>query len=493
MGGDPPRDRTLDLPDDCLAIVFHLLGAGDRKSCSLVCRRWLEVEAHSRRRLALDARSSLIEALPSLIDRFDAVSSLSLRCDRRSDSIGDDALELIARSWPSLTRIKLRACRRVTDLGMDVLADGCPSLRRLSCASCSFGAAGLDAILQGCPRLEDLSIKRLRGLSNPPHQVVRLAVASSALRSICLKELYNGQCFDPLIAGSPNLRILKIIRCTGVWDSLLEVIAVKVPHIAEIHLEKIQVSDQGLFALSSCLGLEVLRLVKTPECTDAGVIAIANKCRHLRKIHIDGWRMNRIGDYGLMAIAKGCPELQELVLIGVNPTVQSVELIASSCRDLERLALCGCETIGDAEVACIATKCTAMRKLCIKGCPVTDCGLEALAEGCPNLIKIKLKRCNGVTREGLDWLLAARGAPFVVIWDAIELQELDASTSENGMPESVNEEASSLTEQIMTLDLPSSSNDRSSLIKSRMRSILASAVRNLSSAGDDSHLREAGV
>ncbi|KAG6530830.1 F-box protein At1g47056-like [Zingiber officinale] len=441
MAGDPPRDFTLDLPDDCLEIVFHLLGADDRKFCSLVCRRWLKVEAHTRRRLTLDAQSSLSEALPSLIARFDAVSSLSLRCDRLSDSIGDDALDLIARSWPSLARIKLRSCRRVTDLGMSALAAGIPSLRRLSVTSCSFGTAGLDAVLQGCPCLENLSIKGLRGLSNLPHQVVRFAAASSALLSICLNELYNGQCFAPLIAASPNLRTLKIIRCSGEWDSLLKLIAEKVPQIVEIHLEKIQVSDQGLFALSSCPDLEVLRLVKTPECTDAGVIAIAEKCHRIRKIHIDGWRMNLIGDYGLMAIAKGCSELQELVLIGINPTVQSMEVIASSCRGLERLALCGCETIGDAEVACIATKCTAMRKLCIKGCPVTDRGLEALVEGCPNLMKIKLKRCNRVTRQGLDRLMSARGTPLAVSLDAMNLQESDVGMSENGMLESGSEEA----------------------------------------------------
>ncbi|RLM80296.1 F-box protein [Panicum miliaceum] len=53
------EDRTADLPEELLALVFGLLGSGDRKRCSLVCRRWHTVEAASRLHLALDARTLL--------------------------------------------------------------------------------------------------------------------------------------------------------------------------------------------------------------------------------------------------------------------------------------------------------------------------------------------------------------------------------------------------------------------------------------------------
>ncbi|KAK9949025.1 hypothetical protein M0R45_004573 [Rubus argutus] len=106
---------------------------------------------------------------------------------------------------------------------------------------------------------------------------------------------------------------------------------------------------------------------------------------------------NRIGDEGLIAIATDCPNIQELVLIGVNPTSLSLTAIASNCKRLERLALCGSGTIGDTEFACIAAKCVALKKLCIKGCPISNVGLETLAWGCPNLAKIKVKKCKGVS------------------------------------------------------------------------------------------------
>ncbi|KAM1091140.1 hypothetical protein ACFX2J_018468 [Malus domestica] len=45
-------DYTSDLPDECLASIFHFLCAGDRKRSSLVCHRCLRVDGQSRHRLS---------------------------------------------------------------------------------------------------------------------------------------------------------------------------------------------------------------------------------------------------------------------------------------------------------------------------------------------------------------------------------------------------------------------------------------------------------
>jgi hypothetical protein len=242
----------------------------------------------------------------------------------------------------------------------------------------------MNAVLDNCSALEELSVKRLRGITDgAAAEPIGPGVAASSLKTICLKELYNGHCFGPVITGAKNLRTLKLFRCSGDWDKLLRVMTDRASSLVEIHLERIQVSDHGLVAISSCLDLEILHLVKTPECTNVGLVSLAERCRLLRKLHIDGWKANRIGDEGLIAVSKGCPNLQELVLIGVNPTKPSLESLASNCKNLERLALCGSDTVGDVEISCIAAKCVALKKLCIKSCPVSDQGLEALAGRVP--------------------------------------------------------------------------------------------------------------
>ncbi|KAG8377463.1 hypothetical protein BUALT_Bualt08G0035600 [Buddleja alternifolia] len=424
------NDYTLNLPDECLACIFQSLSSGDRKRSSAVCRRWLRVEGQSRHRLSLNAQSELVSVIPRLLFRFDAITKLALKCDRRSVSIGDDALILISLKCRNLTRFKLRACRELTDEGMSIFAENCKSLQKFSCGSCGFGPKGINALLENCALLEELSVKRLRGITDRAKaEPIGPGKAASSLRVICLKDLYNGQCFGPLIIGSKNLKSLKLFRCSGDWDKLLEVIADKVEGLVEVHLERLQVSDAGLSAISNCANLEILHLVKTPECTNHGLMTIAEKCKLLRKLHIDGWKTNRISDDGLIAIANNCPNLQELVLIGVNPTRLSLEKLGTNCQNLERLALCGSETVGDAEISCIARKCIALKKLCIKSCPVSDHGMEALACGCPNLVKVKVKKCRGVTTEGADWLRASRDS-IAVNLDAIEPELPDTSVIE---------------------------------------------------------------
>ncbi|CAA0816262.1 F-box protein [Striga hermonthica] len=481
----PQIDYTSEIPDECLALIFQPLSSGDRKRCSLVCRRWLAVEGQSRQRLALNASAEVAEHLPAVFTRFDSVTKLALRCDRKSVSINDDALTLISLRCRNLTRLKLRGCREISDLGMLALATNCKYLRKFSCGSCMFGAKGMNALLENCSSLEELSIKRLRGLNDGyAAELIAPGVAASSLKSITLKELYNGQCFGPLIIGSKNLKSLKILRCLGDWDRLLETITRGKSSLAEIHLERLQVSDAGLFAISKCPDLEVFHLVKAPDCSNDGIMAIAENCRLLRKLHIDGWRTNRIGDEGLVAIAKNSTNLVELVLIGVNPSSVSLMAMASNCHKLERLALCGSESIGDPEIVCIAAKCSALKKLCIKGCRVTDTGIEAFAFGCPNLVKIKVKKCRGVTSEVAEWLRARRVTLSVNLdADEIEPEALNASTSDGSVQE-YGIEFPAVVSGPVNVDAPSTSNGARLPNKSRFSmfvgTLVACAFRRLS-------------
>ncbi|KAL2906348.1 F-box protein SKIP2, partial [Bienertia sinuspersici] len=506
--GGPP-DLISDIPDECLAHIFQSLSSGDRKRCSLVCKRWLVVEGQSRCRLSLNANFEISSQLPSLFSRFDSVTKLALRCDRRSVSISDDSLVLISLKCRNLTRLKLRGCRELSDTGIAAFAQNCKSLKKLSCGSCVFGAKGLNAVFEHCVLLEEISIKRLRGINNdgdsePVGEPIGPGLAAKSLKSICLKELYNGQLFGPLIVGSKNLKTLKLIRCLGEWDRVLEMMAGSNSNstntdgnydgLVEIHLERIQVTDFGLSAISSCSNLEILHLVKTPECTNLGIVSVAERCKLLRKVHIDGWRTNKIGDEGLSALGKNCANLQELVLIGINPTTSSLDVIASNCRNLERLALCSSETIGDVEMSCIASKCSALKKFCIKSCPISDNGLEALAWGCPNLVKIKVKKCRDVTREVVEWLREKRES-LIVNLDADEIEAVDASASEAGGAQEDGPDFPIVETDVTSGQAPGRSNGRGSLFRTKFsflfgRNIAACALRRWSTGSSNTNGNE---
>ncbi|XVE82842.1 hypothetical protein DITRI_Ditri16bG0038200 [Diplodiscus trichospermus] len=477
------RDYTADIPDECLAYIFQFLGPGDRSRCSLVCKRWLRVDGWSRHRLSLNAKSDIVASLPSLFTRFDSVTRLTLRCSRKSISLSDSALVTVSIRCQNLTRLKLRGCREISDEGMSAFAQNSKNLRKLSCGSCMFGAKALNAVLDYCKNLEELSVKRLRGIHDGA-ETIGPGAAASSLKMICLKELVNGQSFEPLLVGSKNLKTLKIIHCLGDWDGVLQLIGsqnrngkeylnfnnnnsnAKSHSLMEIHLERLQVSDIGLSAISKCTKIENLHIVKTPECSNYGLVCIAEHCKLLRKLHVDGWRTNRIGDEGLVAVAKHCLNLQELVLIGVNATHLSLEAFASNCSKLERLALCGSGTIGDTEIACIAAKCMALKKLCIKGCPISDIAIEALVSGCPSLMKIKVRKCRGVSTEAGEWLREQRGS-MVIDLDASEID----GGFEAGVSDGVHEigmEFPQAVGQVTSTDASASCNGRLALFRSKL-------------------------
>ncbi|XP_039160380.1 F-box protein SKIP2 [Eucalyptus grandis] len=401
-------DLTLGLPDECLASVFALLGSDDRGSCSLVCRRWHLVDARSRQRLALVARSEIAPSLPPLLRRFGSVSVLSLKCSRKLVSIGDEALARVAASLPSLKKLKLKGCVDVSDDGLRAFSlRRPPALEKVSLAACGFGARGIVSLLCNCPSLRDLTLKRLRKLdaqSTPlsidayydrdDDDAANDANASKKkkkrvdfqLERLCIKDLHNARLFIPLLCSSKPLKSLVVCRLTAI--------------------------------AGSCPDLDTLYLSRVTDCSDEGLSAIAGSCKKLRKLHIDAWTRfggRTIGEEGIAALAAKCSRLQELVLMGIPIKAPSLGLLASNCPCLERVALCNTDSVGDQEMEAIAAKFGAMKKLCIKNCPITARGIEAVVAGCAGLVKLKVKRCRGIGQESVSHLRGRRGGLVISV------------------------------------------------------------------------------
>lgn len=391
----PEQDLTLYLPDECLAWVFHKLPAVDRHRSSLVCKRWLSIESSSRDRLSLHSEAALEPHITRIMTRYEFITCLSLRCSRKELSIDNKALALIGRHCAYLSRLKLKSCKAISDDGLGEFAKLCgQSLKKFSCGSCGFASRGLNLLLENCPKLEDLSVKRLRKMAEDPQPILP---GASRLRRLCLKEIMSSHLFGTLITGSKNLHTLVLARNPGLWDAFFKLICEHLSELVELHVDSLKLGGMGLTAIAKCTNLEVLHISKVSECSNMGFVAIAYGCRNLKKLYIDDRSVSPIGDEGLLALGKHCAKLQELVLIGVTVTKTSLDIIAANCTVLERMALCSTEAVGDVELSCIAEKCVALRKFCIKNCPVSDAGIEALVKGCPSLTKVKVKRCRDVT------------------------------------------------------------------------------------------------
>ncbi|KAI3515017.1 hypothetical protein L1887_13766 [Cichorium endivia] len=100
---------------------------------------------------------------------------------------------------------------------------------------------GINDIVDNCYSLEELSVKQLRNIMYPDlAEPIRPGLATSSPKMYCLKDLYNGQCFAPLIIGSKNLRTLRLFRCFGDWDAVLKLVTNNVKGLNEALLERLQ-------------------------------------------------------------------------------------------------------------------------------------------------------------------------------------------------------------------------------------------------------------
>lgn len=74
-------------------------------------------------------------------------------------------------------------------------------------------------------------------------------------------------------------------------------------------------------------------------------------------------------DPGLLAVARGCPKLEKLMLTGCESlTGESVRALGRGCVHLRELSLSGCGGLGNEDLKALAKGCTALRHLNIAQC-----------------------------------------------------------------------------------------------------------------------------
>ncbi|CAI5518194.1 unnamed protein product, partial [Closterium sp. Naga37s-1] len=416
------------------------------------------LDAETRPSMSLRATLDAAPDLASLFTRFTGVQKLVLKCERNVLSIDDASLDTIARQCVYLRKLKLKNCRQITDDGMERFARACPELRKFSCGSCGFGLRGLNALLNGCAHLEDLTVKRSLHPSLPKDRVTQIPHVSDSLsppanlslKRLCLKDQRQSHIWVPLLQATSRLETLILARNAGHWDQVLgSSLGEKLtPELSQIYVERVQITDKGLQCIGKCPKLEALVVVRTPECTDAGMAAVAAGCSGLKRLHVEGWAPGHLGDPGLSCCSYPMPALsppsspspptalsspaslpylclllfrhplppypQELLLVSYACTVSSLQLLASNCPSLERLTLCSGHNMGDPELATLAHSCSNLpgsspspsstppfvlpllpypQELLLVSHACTVSSLQLLASNCPSLERLTL--CSG--------------------------------------------------------------------------------------------------
>ncbi|KAK9289005.1 hypothetical protein L1049_017476 [Liquidambar formosana] len=165
--------------------------------------------------------------------------------------------------------------------------------------------------------------------------------------------------------------------------------------------ESYNLSDLGLTALGEgFIKLEKLSLIWCSNVTSMGLKSIAENCRSLKSLDLQGCY---VGDQGLAAIGECCKKLEDLNLrFCEGLTDRGVVELALGCgNSLKVLGIAACAKITDVSLEAVGSHCKYLESLSLDSEFIHDKGVLAVAQGCP-LLKVLKLQCINVTDEALQ-------------------------------------------------------------------------------------------
>ncbi|KAL1224269.1 EIN3-binding F-box protein 2 [Cardamine amara subsp. amara] len=205
--------------------------------------------------------------------------------------------------------------------------------------------------------------------------------------------------------GCPSLRVLSLWNLPAVGDMALSEIAKSCPMIEKLDLSRCPgITDSGLAAIAeNCVNLSDLTIDSCSGVGNEGLRAIARRCTNLRSISIRS--CPRIGDQGVaFLLAQAGSYLMKVKLQMLNITGLSLAVLGHYGTSVTDLVLHGLQGVNEKGfwVMGNAKGMKKLKSLSVMSCRgMTDVGLEAVGNGCPDLKHVSLNKCLLISGKGL--------------------------------------------------------------------------------------------
>ncbi|XP_062153764.1 F-box protein At5g07670 isoform X2 [Alnus glutinosa] len=332
----PKSDPITLLPDHLLLNILSKLPDSQRNPNSLVCKRWLNLQGRLVRSLRLFDwqflhSGRLLFRFPNLT-HVDLVSGCFFSPRNSGILLSHRVVSVhigsgFSKSWKVCEDSLLPV--EVVDRGLEVLASGCPNLRKLAVIGAS--ELGLLSVADECLTLQELELQN------------------------CNDDVLRG------IAACTNLQVLRLVgNVDGFYSSV--------------------VSDIGLTILAQgCKRLVKLELCGCEGSFD-GIKAIGQCCLMLEELTIRDHRM----DGGWLAGLSYCENLKTLRFQScreIDPSPGPDEFLGC-CPALERFHLQKCQLRDKKSVRAMFMVCGAVRELVFQDCWGLDNDMFSLAGTC---------------------------------------------------------------------------------------------------------------
>ena len=294
----------------------------------------------------------------------------------------------VANQHPDLREIDLQKCKAVTDKGLAALANGCPKLLPSKVLSKAKGDLFCVAVSKQHPNLVEIDLYGCKATTDKG--LAALAKSCKQLLPSKVLSLAKGDNFCAEVAAQhPDLTDINLQDCDAVTDRGLEALAVSCHMLLPSRVLSKAKGDRFCLAVAAHHpDLVDINLQDCEAVTDIGLEALAKSCPHLLPSKVIS---NAKGDRFCSAVAANHPDLTSIDLQACKQvTDKGLAALAQACPQLlpsEVLSL----KKGDAFCAAVATQHPNLQEIDLLKCVhVTDTGLAALAAGCGDLLPSKV-------------------------------------------------------------------------------------------------------
>lgn len=411
---EPTFSRFDLLSEEIVFIVLDFLNDNpvDKKSFSLVCRSFYNIESRHRK-LLKPLRSELL-------------------------------MKVLLR-YPYVSNLDLSLCPRVTDASLNVVSSYCKQMLRSINLSRSrfFSHVGLSNLVLNCGNLVEIDLSNATELKD-------LAAAAIA-EAKNLERLWLVRCksitdigIGCIAVGCRKLKFLSLKWCLGVGDLGVGLIAVKCQDLRSLDLSFLPITNKCLSQILELQHLEDLVLEGCFGIDDDSLAALKQGCKSLETLDMSSCQ--KVSHVGLSSLTSATASLRQLILSygsrvdlaladslqklsmlqsikldGCKVTCSGLKAIGNWCVSLSELSLSKCLGVTDEGLSSLVTKHKDLRKLDITCCrKITHASVAHITNSCSSLVSLKMESCALILAEA-----------FVLIGQRCQfLEELDVTDNE---------------------------------------------------------------
>ncbi|KAJ4980185.1 hypothetical protein NE237_010965 [Protea cynaroides] len=390
----------------------------DKKSFSLVCKSFYVAEARHRKTLK-PLRSEL---LTTILDRY-----------------------------PSVSRLDLTLCPRITDNSLIVISSICKSTLRsidLSRSKC-FSQVGLSNLVLNCSSLVELDLSNGTELTDSAAAAIAEAKNLEKLWLVRCK-LISDLGIGCIAVGCKKLRLINLKWCLGVTHLGVGLLAIKCKEIRSLDLSYVPITKKCLPSILQLQHLEELVLTGCLGIDDGNLATLKQGCASLQTLNMSccqnvtheglSFLTNGAGNLRQLILAYGStvtlalaetlqkfPKLESIKLDGCLVTSDGLKAIGDYCVSLRELSLSKCSGVIDEGLSSIVIKHKELRKLDITCCrKITDVSIASIKTSCTSLTSLRMESCSLISQEA--FVLIGQHCPFLE-----ELDVTDNSIDDEGL------------------------------------------------------------